>query len=125
MKTKILRLLGILLFLVACNNDDQNSQSELNGTYTGIFERNGNTSEVVLTFTNETFKGQSELEKFPALCNGTYKISGNTVTFVNGCPWTAEFDWSLILNDEWTYDLNESMLHLTKANGDKYMLTKQ
>ncbi len=125
MKTKILILIGILITTLACNNDDDNSQPNIEGEYIGIFERNDNTSNVDLTFMNGTWTGESEIVKFPALCNGTYSISGNLVTFENACPWTAEFDWTLILVDEWNYNLNGNTLILTKNNGDKYTLTKQ
>ena len=125
MKSKILILIGILITTFACNNDDDNSQQYINGEYIGMFERNGNTSNVELTFNDGTFTGESEMEKFPALCNGTYLISGNNITFVNDCPWTAEFDWSLILNAEWNFNLSNNVLIMTKENGDKYTLTKQ
>lgn len=125
MKAKILIFLGLLIIIVSCNNDDDNIPSNINGDYVGVFERNGNTSKVELTFNNGTFSGQSEIEKFPGICNGTYAISGNTIDFTNECPWTAEFDWSLILSDEWDFNMNNNILTMTKSNGDKYTLTQQ
>lgn len=125
MKVKILILFGLLIAIVGCNNDDNNIKANINGDYLGIFERNGNTSNVELTFNNGTYNGQSEIEKFPALCNGTYAISGSTITFANDCAWTAEFDWSLILSDKWNFNLNNNILIITKSNGDKYTLTQQ
>ncbi|MEP4780703.1 MAG: hypothetical protein ABJZ18_07005, partial [Algibacter sp.] len=89
------------------------------------FVRGGNNSNVELTFNNGNWTGESEIVKFPALCNGTYSNSGNVITFENACPWTAEFDWTLILGGEWDYSLNGNSLILTKTNGDKYTLTKQ
>lgn len=124
-KFGILILLGIFLIISCNNNDDENPQTEINGEYVGIFERGENNSIVELTFNNGNWSGESEIIKFPALCNGTYTNSGNTITFENACPWTAEFDWTLILGGEWNYSLNENLLILTKTNGDKYTLTKQ
>lgn len=123
MKAKLLILLGLLIGLVACN--DENAATNINGEYIGVFERNGNTAAVELTFSNGTFSGESEFIKFPALCNGTYTTSGNTITFVNSCIWTAEFDWTLILGGEWDFTFNTDVLTLNKSNGDKYILTKQ
>lgn len=125
MKPKILILIGLIFVILSCNNDNENSQPEINGEYVGIFERGENSSNVELTFNNGNWNGESETEKFPALCNGNYSISGNLITFENACPWTAEFDWSLILSDDWNYNLTGNTLVLTKANGDKYTLTKQ
>ena len=110
---------------LACNNDDENPQSEINGEYVGIFERNGNTSNVELNINNGIYSGESDIVKFPAICNGNYSVSSNLIMFQNECIWTAEFDWTLILSDEWNYDLNGNTLILTKSNGDKYTLTKQ
>ena len=125
MKQNILILIGLMFVILSCNNNDENPQTEINGEYVGIFERGENNSNVELTFNNGIWDGESEIVKFPALCNGTYSNSGNIITFENACPWTAEFDWTLILGGEWNYSLNGNSLILTNSNGDKYTLTKQ
>ncbi|HUH29366.1 hypothetical protein [Gelidibacter sp.] len=125
MNAKILILVGLLIIVFSCKNDDDSFQSEIDGEYIGIFERNENTSKVELHFNNGSFNGQSDIEKFPAICKGAYSISENTISFVNECPWTAEFDWSLILNDKWTFRISKNSLIMTNPNGDKYTLAKQ
>ena len=125
MKPKILILIGLIFVIISCNHDDENPQTEINGEYVGIFERGENNSNVELTFKNGNWTGESQIVKFPALCNGTYSNSGNVISFENACPWTAEFDWTLILGGEWNFSLNGNSLILTKTNGDKYTLTKQ
>ncbi|KXX66799.1 hypothetical protein [Flammeovirga sp. SJP92] len=125
MKPKILILIGILFLTFACSSDDEKSQTVINGDYIGVFERNGNISEVELSFNNGTYTGNSKIEKFPALCTGNYSISSNSIQIQNDCHWTADFDWTLILKDEWSFETDENGLILTKANGDKYILTKQ
>ena len=97
MKTKIFFLLTLVITIIGCNKDDENTEANVDGNYIGVFERDGNTSNIELTFNNGTWTGESETEKFPALCNGTYSISGNVIAFENACNWTAEFDWTLIL----------------------------
>ena len=124
-KFGLLIVLGIVLIMSCNKNDDENSQSEINGEYIGIFERNGNTSNIELNFTNGIYSGQSETEKFPAICNGNYSISNNSIEFENVCVWTAEFDWTLILDENWNYTIENNILIMTKSNGDKYTLTKQ
>ena len=126
MKTKIFFFLTLLIITISCNKSEEVTISpNTNGNYTGIFERNGNSSNVQLNLINGSFNGQSAIQKFPALCNGTYLISGNTITFDSNCAWTADFDWTLILNGQWNYNMNGNLLILTKSNGDKYTLTQQ
>lgn len=124
MKTKKIFIIAFLITAFACNKND-NTDSTLEGKYVGIFERNNTNSKVELNFTNGAFSGESETVKFPAICNGIYTISENSIEFENQCVWTAEFDWTLILRENWNYTLNNNILILTKTNGDKYTLTKQ
>jgi hypothetical protein len=127
MKLRILYILSILFFSVACteSEDTSNTQPELEGNYTGTFERNGNTSNVELSFENGTFSGDSNTDRFPEICNGNYSVSDNTIVFENECVFTADFDWTLILGDNWNYSLTDEVLMLTKSNGDTYILNKQ
>jgi hypothetical protein len=125
MKTKSFLWLTFAITMIACNKDYDKIKTNVDGNYIGVFERAGNTSDVELVFNNGAWIGESEAEKFPALCNGTYSISGNVIAFENACVWTSEFDWTLILSGNWNYNMNGKMLVLTKANGDKYTLTKQ
>jgi|TARA_B110000879_G_C11177837_1_gene516961 hypothetical protein len=124
-KLGLLIVLGLVLMMRCNKNDDENAQPEISGAYIGIFERNGNTSNIELNFMNGIYSGESEIEKFPAICNGNYSISNNTIEFENVCVWTAEFDWTLILGENWNYTKENNILIMTKSNGDKYTLTKQ
>lgn len=127
MKIRVLSLVLIsnIIFFTSCTENDNASQAEINGEYTGIFERNGQTTTVELNFTDETYSGESESEKFPAICNGNYSISDNLIEFENTCVWTVDFDWTLILSDEWNYIIENNVLTITKSNGDKYTLTEK
>ncbi len=124
MKSKIITLILASITILACNNDDDNTEI-LDGEYSGIFERNGMISNVELSFDEGIFVGESEMIKYPAICHGGYTTTNNIIEFQNECVWTAEFDWTLILNDEWNYTLNGNTLTLIKLNGDKYELSKQ
>ena len=127
MKAQFFLFITLLSSMLSCskNETEVSIPTTTNGNYIGIFERNGITSNVQLNLNNGVFNGQSATDKFPALCSGTYLIAGNTITFENGCAWTAEFDWTLILTGEWNYTFNGTTLLLTKSNGDKYTLTQQ
>ena len=104
------------------------------GSYNGTFQRQTSTggaiSNVTITFSANNWSGQSAFEKYPALCHGTYQAKGaDSVTFQNDCPWTAEFDWSLILAQDYKIKLVGSYIEITRDyNGafkDIYRLTKQ
>ena len=104
-----------------------------NGIYSGTFQRltdtGGQVSNVTMRFSFHNWAGQSDVQKYPALCNGTYKENSDSITFVNVCFWTADFDWSLILNGNYKINLTGSELELTRSyNGlytDVYKLTRQ
>tara|TARA_R110000868_G_scaffold106169_1_gene291312 strand:+ start:316 stop:690 length:375 start_codon:yes stop_codon:yes gene_type:complete len=123
MKAKILVLLSAILTTLGCDND--NVQVDIDGQYIGTFQRGGNNSNVELTLGNKGFSGKSDIVKFPAICNGNYSVSERKIKFENECVWTAEFDWSLILNDTWNFSFINNTLTLTNSIGDTYTLTKQ
>lgn len=66
----------------------------------------GEIALVEMNFENGNWEGTSSIQRYPALCNGTYKIENQEITFTNGCFWTADFDWTLILSG--TYKLEQS-----------------
>ncbi len=125
MQRGITVLLAICISLMSCDNDTNTVENNVNGNYIGVFERNGRTSNVTLTLNNGSWVGESAIDKFPALCNGIYTTSSGAILFENVCPWTAQFDWTLILDDNWNYTLNNNTLILTKSNEDKYTLARQ
>lgn len=126
MNSKYLFFLGMMAMVASCDpNDSTNEPSELEGQYTGTFNRNGTITNVTLNLDSDAFTGTSEVEKFPGICAGNYNQETDSITFINACNWTAEFDWTLILGEKWGYTLNGNTLILTKANGDIYTLTKE
>lgn len=114
-------LIGFSMLFYSCGTDSERPQL-MEGSYSGTFTRGEESSPVELTFENGKFKGSSEAVKFPAICNGTYRLSGNLLEFQNACPWTAEFDWSLILSGSWNFQVNKEQLILTNSLGDQYSL---
>lgn len=124
MKAVYVVLILAAISILGCNKE-ADTIAPLDGDYIGTFERDSISAEVALQFENGTYSGTSDRVKFPAICNGTYEVSGNTINFVNQCPWTADFDWSLILNDRWNISSNDDILILTNPIGDRYQLIKQ
>lgn len=112
-------MVGLVCLISSCGTDQPQL---LEGKYSGTFTRGNESSNVQLVFENGKFEGSSEVTKFPAICNGTYQVSGNKIEFTNSCAWTAEFDWSLILAGSWTFLKTNNQLTMTHSNGDQYIL---
>jgi len=115
----------IFLSALACSKSDDESNINVEGNYIGTFERKGTISNVEIDLKNSAFTGKSDTEKFPAICRGSFEMSHNTVTFRDECPWTAEFDWSLILSGKWDVRFKKNTLILTNSLGDSYHLTRK
>jgi len=96
------------LVITGCIDDVK--QSELDGSVLmGSFMRSGplalpTPTQVGLNMGNGTFEGYSDIPNNPAICKGTYSINGSTINFENTCAFTADFDWTLILDGEYTYE---------------------
>ncbi|MFT6868125.1 MAG: hypothetical protein ACJA08_002975 [Cyclobacteriaceae bacterium] len=130
--SKIFTCLFVISLFVACDNEEK-QPTLIDGTYEGVFGRSSPgakyaSSQVTLTFANGEFNGDSEIEKYPAICNGTYNIEGNSVEFSNFCIWTAEFDWSYILAGEFEIKVASNVIELIQTNGgttDRYQLKRK
>jgi len=113
-----LLILTLLTGLISCKKSTSNSVFP-NGTYHGTFQRlssgKGDISNVTIVFNDNKWVGQSDKQRYPALCEGSFQISAiNEITFSNSCAWTSDFDWSLILDNEYT----------VQVVGDKYIMTQ-
>jgi len=127
-------ILFFLFGLIACREYDELPVVLENRTYVGQFNRSSpNTkwqaSTVTLTFDNNNFTGNSSSIKYPAICKGTYEISGSEIIFTNAYPWTAEFDWTLILGGKFKLSKSGAEIIMTRSyNGsvvDTYRLVKK
>lgn len=127
-----LSILALCLLVLACQkNNDSETPDNLPGMYSGTFNRTGvpDTSDVTLSLDQNKFEGESSIPKFPAICGGSFEASQNSITFVDSCAWTADFDWTLILNG--TYNLSfraDNEIRIWRTNGtitDEYLLKKR
>lgn len=136
--TQIMRYFFFILFcltlpFISCKKTNSDFIIP-NGTYSGTFQRltnaGGQISNVTISFSGNTWTGQSQYAKYPALCHGTYRGKGtDSLIFENACPWTAEFDWSLILSGNYKIDISGKNLQINRsyigAYSDIYKLTRQ
>lgn len=129
MRTFLLIALLSSIILVSCEKNDEPTYLD-NGNYTGTFQRelvwgDSDTANIIMTFSSNTWSGSSDRVKYPALCNGTYRIEGDTIIFENLCVWTAEFDASLILSGKYKLIRNGNSIEINKdyrsATADTYV----
>ena len=119
--------------LFSCKKTDNNLLIAA-GTYSGTFQRQvsdtGSMSNVSIVFAAGKWTGQSQFDKYPALCNGSYTINGaDNIKFENACAWTTEFDGTLILGGQYHLAITDSTLTIERDYAgsvkDIYELKKQ
>lgn len=121
-------LLTLTVITVACQKDNKDDTvTSVNGSYAGIFHRTGMDSvSVELTLNDGNFSGLSEKDHYPAICGGTYQLEDdNRIIFADSCAWTADFDWTLILDGTYTFNKESKKLKITRTNAsvtDEYFL---
>ena len=133
-KEFVMRNLFLALILVtgllSCNKEK--FEEEIEGNYTGTFQRVSPTGfygpqQVSLHLKDNSFSGESANARNPAICHGSWEPGSSTINFKNACMWTADFDWTLILDGEFKYELNGMHLSMWKTTGeviDRYELEK-
>jgi hypothetical protein len=124
---------GLAIAVFSCKKSN-NSCAPLipDGTYKGTFQREtatgGSSSTVSITVSGNNWTGKSETPEYPALCAGSFKLSGKSIDFQNACIWTADFDWSLILNGSYNFFIKGRELKIWRdyngANRDVYQLMR-
>ncbi|KYP12988.1 hypothetical protein, partial [Flavihumibacter sp. CACIAM 22H1] len=106
----------------------------LEGAYSGTFKRYhdpvNKTAAIRLVFEKNTWTGTSNLPHYPALHKGNYRITESSSFYVeNTAGWTADFDWTLILDGNYILHQVGDSLVFTKSYGngnvDVYKLKKQ
>jgi hypothetical protein len=106
------------------------SNNSIAGSYIGIFKRSGmNTSKIYIRFTETGFEGGSDRSKYPAICRGSFRQEESTLTFIDSCQWSADFDRTFILKGEYKYTIhNDGTIRIWRQNGilkDEYLLMEE
>ncbi|GAC1606158.1 MAG: hypothetical protein NVS3B25_35450 [Hymenobacter sp.] len=80
--------LSLLMLAAGCKKTNP-TIANLNGTYSGTFQRQvggaGQISQVRLVFSGGNWTGSSQTPKYPGLCNGTYSIASNSKAIFYQC----------------------------------------
>ena len=109
------------LFFALAGCSDKLNLSTLNGTYTGKFyysppaDTTLTVAEASVSFSDNTYSSQGNTNYIPAGGAGTLEIlEDNLINFKDKNIWTANFDWGLILNGKYKYELKSDSLILTR-----------
>lgn len=118
---KTFTLVALASFLMISGCIDDVSKHDLDGSILiGSFMRGGPLAlpaptQVVLHFGDGTFEGYSTNPNYPAICKGTYSQTGSKITFKNTCAFTADFDWTLILDGEYSYERDGNSIYIRRS----------
>lgn len=126
----IVCVIALSVILGACKKNNENDlPRRIDGSYSGTFNRTGmDTADVKLSFGENLYEGQSDMEKYPAICRGSFNLSQNLIVFADSCTWTANFDWTLILNGTYNISFQDNdAIRIWRTNGnitDEYLLRR-
>ena len=113
---KIISAMLLLLVTVAC--DDQINENLTNisdGTYIGIFCRTpawqqSDTSNVTISFHNNSWTGYGDKINFPVLGEGTYRIENELIIFTNLTEVISGIDTTLVLSGEFQFKISNTSI---------------
>lgn len=116
------------MFLISCMWACKKSGSpeiKLSWTYSGTFKRyvgiSAPAAAVQITFSGNTFTGESDSLHYPDICHGNYEIIQNnqdSISFKNLCFFPANFPWSLVLSGQYKMVQKGDSLYISRLFGD-------
>jgi hypothetical protein len=132
MKSALFILTILSLGFVACEKDSDNNYFP-NGIYKGSFKRynvaGSQEAQVTISFDYPNWSGSSNISRYPALGKGTFYSDNEVLKFKSTSVWTADFDWTLILDGAYIENRKGDSLIFTRSYGDgavdMYKLKKQ
>lgn len=110
----VLITLAMIPFIAGCKKDNRKID---NGTYTGTFKVIYSSGTQTGTVTVELkryskFFSTGNPDFIPAGGSGDYSINGDKINFKDKNRWQADFDWNLILNEEYYYSFDGNHLKM-------------
>lgn len=112
---------SIIALLGACS--EKLNLTALDGTYKGFFyyiPPNGtqvtkSESEISVNLSGKDYTSSGHANRIPAGGTGKYSVlANNEIEFHDEKVWTADFDWGLILNGNYKYEIKKDSLILTR-----------
>ena len=124
----------LAFMLCACKKSGLTGNPTLKGTYKGTYQKLGptyqmpQTANVTLDFSSNKWSGSTDTNGYPGLCNGTFEVKSNVVTFHNACNWVMITMPGDILDGEFTMTKEGSIVTLIQTRGNtsnNYKLMRQ
>ncbi len=122
-KINCLVWIGLAALSFSCSDDDSSLAPD--DAYSGYFYRltpqaRIQSVDVTLELSGNKFSGISSELYYPAICSGTFTRETKKIRFQNECVFTANFDWTYILDG--TYEISEDSenLYFIQDLGDEY-----
>lgn len=119
MKKYLLIVFAFLIISSGCKKS--NKQPVLaNGTYSGVIKLTSSVYKmptnipISISFNNGKFVVVPDPTRKPATGSGNYSSKDGIANFTDSNVYTADFDWNLILNGEYTMEISGNNLTLTK-----------
>lgn len=112
---------SVITLLGACS--EKLNLTVLDGTYKGFFyyiPPNGtqltkSESEISVNLGGKEYTSTGNANRIPAGGSGKYSVLvNNEIEFYDEKVWTADFDWGLILNGNYKYEVKKDSLILTR-----------
>jgi hypothetical protein len=129
----------LLISVIGCSKDKEEKEirEELSagGIFKGTFQRQTNTGGAIVPITLElkgnTYSGSVGAPgyRYPVIGRGSFTVKDNTIKFLDSLYYTADFDWSLILSEEYKASRQGDSIVLSRSyesnRKDVYKLKKQ
>jgi hypothetical protein len=115
---RIVIIIFVLVSTVACEDSIKEDPYKIpDGVYIGTFIRTpawqlSDTANVTITFSNNSWTGQSDRIDFPILGEGAYKIENKLINFTNLTEVIPGFDTTLILSGEFQFNKSNTSLEI-------------
>ncbi len=125
-----------ILSITFCSCTKENlciEQGQFKGTFRRVDLSNTDfgVSQVTLNLNDGKFSGTSSQQNYPAIGAGNYSTNNDLIIFDNTSFFTADFDWSYILDGTFEMrNFGDSLILIKENNGpvfykDEYRLKKE
>ena len=122
MHARLLLILALCLGFWSCS-DLSTGPTSIDGTYRGTFTvTHGSglveSGVVTISFVGGQYTCSPEQKYLPPSGSGLYVIVADTIRLTDTAAHTAEFDWTLILNGSFSFQLNGSDVVLSQQDSE-------
>lgn len=112
-----------ILLAAGLSSCDETEMAKLKGSYSGTFIYHSpeapKSGPVTVTFDGTNYTSTRNPDYIPAGGSGTFAfMEKNRVKFEDQNVWMANFDWNLILNGEYSYEVKGDSLFITRAHNE-------